>query len=167
MSLASIVLPVAFGPEMRMPAPSAKSPMSRPRTVTSGPVIVRPSASPAWLPLELDERCAGVTRLREPVDQDRPGDRGQGRERARSSGLPGPGWRSRSCSVPPVAALESRIACLKEPGPLSAVVFTRNVDSSVRSSMNSTTGRRRKLVPLNAPTLALRLERRRRRSAVL
>ena len=47
-------------------------------------------------------------------------------ERVRSSGLPRPGWRSRSVAVPPVAVLASRIAWRSEPGPLSAVVVTTN-----------------------------------------
>ena len=52
--------------------------------------------------------------------------------------------------VAPTAALESRIACRSEPGPLSSVLLTRKVDSRVRSSIHSTRGRSRKIVPLNA-----------------
>ena len=52
--------------------------------------------------------------------------------------------------VAPVAALESRIAWRSEPGPLSAVLVTRKVDSSVRSSISSNRGRKRKLLELAA-----------------
>ena len=52
--------------------------------------------------------------------------------------------------VLPVAAFESRIAWRSEPGPLSAVVLTRKLERSVRSSMTSTRGRSRKIVPAEA-----------------
>ena len=42
--------------------------------------------------------------------------------------------------VPPVAALESRIAWRNEPGPLSAVLVTRKVERRVRSSIHSRRG---------------------------
>ena len=63
---------------------------------------------------------------------------------------PGPGISKSIVFVAPVAALESRIAWRSEPGPLSPVLLTRKVDSSVRSSITSRRGRSRKIVPLNA-----------------
>ena len=78
--------------------PKAKPPIARPRTVTSEPAMVRPSASPDDAAVERDQRRAGIARLRGAVDQHGVGDRGQGREPARSSARRDPGCRSRSCS---------------------------------------------------------------------
>ena len=132
--------------------------MSRPRTVTFEPVIVRPSTAAGLAAAQLDQRRAGVARLGEAVDQDRLGDRRQGGERGdRLHALAG--IAKSIVFVPAVAALESRIAWRSEPGPLSAVVVTRKVDSKVRSSIASSRGRRRKSVPENAGA-SLRVRRR-------
>ena len=53
---------------------------------------------------------------------------------------PAPGMLKSIVFAAPVAALESRIAWRSEPGPLSPVFETRNVDSSVRSSTTRTAG---------------------------
>ena len=80
MSLASIVLPVAAVPVIRMPAPPGEivDVQAANRDVRAGD---RQAVAAAGLAAaQLDQRRAGITRLREPVDQDRARDRGQGRE---------------------------------------------------------------------------------------
>ena len=67
---------------------------------------------------------------------------GAAARRARSSGLPVPGNANAIVLLPPVA-LESRIACRSEPGPLSPVFVTRQADSRSRSSIASSRGLRR------------------------
>ena len=74
--------------------------------------------------VQLDQRRAGVTWLRQAVDQHRAGDRGQSRERTIVC-TPEPGISKSIVLVAPAAALESRIAWRSEPGPLSSVLLTR------------------------------------------
>ena len=56
--------------------------------------------------------------------------------------------------------LAAMIAWRSDPGPASAVLLTRNVESKVRSSIHSTRGRSRKSVPLNTQGGTVRRERR-------
>ena len=51
----------------------------------------------------------------------------------RSSARRSPGMAKSMVFVPPVAALESRMAWRSEPGPLSAVVVTRKTPSVMRN----------------------------------
>src|SRR4051794_37267221 len=71
---------------------------------------------------------------------------------------PLPGMAKLMASLPG-RALASRIACRNEPGPASAMLVTRKVESSVRSSTRSNRGPKRTL----RPVVAGRLGRYRRR----
>ena len=115
--------------------------MSSPRTVTLGPVIVRPLATPDWLPLDT-MRGVPRSRLGQTVDKYRVDDRGQWRDRNDRLDP-----RARDIEVDRVrragggVGIEDRLA--ERAGPLSPVLLTTKVDSSVRSSITSRRGRRR------------------------
>jgi hypothetical protein len=96
--------------------------------------------------VDLDQGRAGVARLGGAVDQDGLGDGGQRRSRRDHLHTRAGDGKVDRVLVAAVAALESRIAWRREPGPLSAVLVTVKVDSSVRSSMTSRRGRSRNSV---------------------
>ena len=98
--------------------------MSRPRTVTPGARDRQAVAAARLAAVQLDERCAGVPRLGEAVDQDGIGDRRQGRDQDDAlNAVTRDGETDGDRSA--VAAFELRIAWRSEPGPESAVLVTR------------------------------------------
>ena len=105
-----------------MPAPPKRL-ITSPRTIELPPVIVQPGRHQA-VAVQLDERRAGVSRLRGAVDDDRLGDRRQRRQQRDRPHAGCPGMLKTIVSRSPASAFESRIAWRSEPVPALFVFVT-------------------------------------------